>query len=70
MTMHTMSMRHNAGKMERVPYQSARPLFVPWTWHGWLVEDVALDNELELLSIERELDPPAGRIFCADDGVE
>ena len=63
------NMIHNAGpKMEQVPYCSiALPLLVPWSWHGWLVEDVLLDNELE--SNEKQ-DPPAGFLSCEDGGYE
>ena len=60
------NMIHNSE--HKIPYHSAAlPLLIPWSWHGWLVEDVLLCNDLE--SNEKQ-DPPAGFLSCEDDGYE
>ena len=65
---HTNMIHNPDPKMEQVPYYSiALPLLIPWSWHGWLVEDVLLCNDLE--SNEKQ-DPQAGFLFCEDDGYE
>ena len=47
-TQHPNMIHNQEHKKERVLYYSAAlPLFVPWSWHGWLVKDVLLDNEMD-----------------------